>query len=73
MTERSTDILSFAVPAGVKDLLRIRAARQKTSISDIARDVFMRGLPPVTDEESFFLASSVQVSEHNVQENGGSR
>jgi plasmid stability protein len=67
MLEQTT-ILAFVVPTRVKDLLRIRAARQKTSISEVARDIFLAHVPDPTDEERLFLASGDQTIEHIVQE-----
>jgi hypothetical protein len=67
MTE-TTDILTFSIPQRIKDLLRLRAAKRKTSISEIAREVFLHNVDEPTPEELVFLASDVQPTEDSVQD-----
>jgi plasmid stability protein len=62
MTE-SPVILSFTIPEAIKNTLRLRAAKRKTSISEVAREIFMQAVQEPSAEELLFLGSSVQENE----------
>lgn len=61
-------VLSFMVPNEVKRLLRLRAAHNNTSISEIARSVLLAALPEPDDDELCFLAKGSQSNEGQLQE-----
>lgn len=59
------EILSLVVPRTLKDLLRIRAARGRTTVSDLARSILVEHVPEPSPEEALFLASNLPEMEES--------
>lgn len=55
------------LPEWVKDLLRFRAARQRRTMSDVARDMILDNVRSLSQEERLFLASQSHEVEHIIQ------
>ena len=63
-------VLYVRLNIATKDLLRLRAATQRRSLSDYARGLILVGLGKPTPDEAFYLASSTQQNDdytHSVE------
>lgn len=64
------EIISFSAPAHIKDLLRLRAAVRRLSLSAFVRELVLVQVPEPTPDERLFLSPSGHNSEHYVQMDG---
>ena len=65
MTRRD-DMMFFLAPPEMKLLIRIRAARQNTTMSAYLRELVQAALGNPTPEEVFFLAADDSKSEQSI-------
>jgi hypothetical protein len=60
------EIISFSAPARLKDLLRLRAAVRRLTVSAYVRELVLAQVPDPTADESLFLPPSGHDNEHSV-------
>jgi len=69
----AVEIISFSAPAHIKDLLRLRAAVRRISLSAFVRELVLRQIPDPTPDERLFLPWSDSQVEHTVHVQNGDR
>lgn len=67
------EIISFSAPAHIKDLLRLRAAVRRISLSAFVRELVLPQVPDPTPDERLFLLHCALDIERYVQVNDESR